>query len=45
MGTVKEACQNLWEVLEEWILLKIKDGDAFPKIEVVEIKVSQVGSS
>jgi predicted RNase H-like HicB family nuclease len=35
-----EACRReLQEVLEEWILLKVKDGDPLPTIEGVSLEV------
>jgi len=35
-----EACrQELQEVLEEWIFLKIKDGDPLPTIEGLSLEV------
>jgi predicted RNase H-like HicB family nuclease len=38
-----EACRNeLQEVLEEWLVLKIRDRDPIPEIEGVEIKVKEV---
>jgi len=40
--TVEEARNELKEVLEEWILLKIRDGDPIPDIEGIEIKVGKV---
>ena len=36
-GTVEECRHELMEVLEEWLLLKIRDGDPIPDIEGVEI--------
>ena len=39
-GKTLEACrQELQEVLEEWILLKIRDGDPLPTIEDVKLEV------
>jgi len=35
-----EACrQELQEVLEEWLLLKMKDGDPLPIIEGISLEV------
>jgi predicted RNase H-like HicB family nuclease len=37
-----EECRNeLIEVLEDWLLLKIKDGDPIPKVSGVEIKIKE----
>jgi len=40
--SVEECRQELQEVLEEWLLLKIRDGDPIPEIEGVEIKIKEV---
>ena len=38
-----EKCRHeLKEVLEEWLVLKIRDKDLIPKIEGAEIKVKEV---
>lgn len=32
-GKTVESCRKeLWEVLEEWLILKLRDGDTIPKI-------------
>ena len=37
-----EECRNeLREVLEEWIILKIRDGDPLPIIDGLEIKIEE----
>ena len=42
-GPTVEACRKeLIEVLEEWLLLKIKDGDQVPTIDGIDIKITQV---
>jgi len=39
-GTTLEACrQELQEVLGEWLLLKIREGDSFSTIEGLELAV------
>jgi len=40
--TVEECRHELLEVLEEWLVLKIRDQDPIPKIEGVEIRVKEV---
>ena len=40
--TVEECRQDLLEVLEEWIILKLQDGDPLPVIDGLEIKVTTV---
>lgn len=42
-GRTIEACrQDLLEVLEEWLILKLQDGDPLPVIDGLEIKVTTV---
>jgi len=41
-GGVEECRSELKEVLEEWLVLKIRDRDFIPDIEGVEIKVREV---
>jgi predicted RNase H-like HicB family nuclease len=43
--TVEECRHELMEVLEEWIVLKIRDRDPIPEIEGVEIKVKEVAAA
>lgn len=43
--TVEECRHELMEVLEEWIVLKIRDRDSIPEIEGVEIKVKEVAAA
>jgi len=39
-GETVEKCRiELQEVLEEWLLLKLTDGDSIPSLEGIEIKV------
>jgi predicted RNase H-like HicB family nuclease len=40
--TIKECRQDLLEVLEEWIILKLQDGDTLPIVDDLEIKVTTV---
>jgi len=38
-----EACRGeLLEVLEEWLLLKLRDGDPIPVIDGIELKIAEV---
>lgn len=39
--TVEECRRELKEVLEEWLLLKIKDGDPISSIKGVEIHIRE----
>lgn len=42
-GKTLESCRKeLMEVLEEWIILKLKDGDKMPVIGNVDINIKQV---
>jgi predicted RNase H-like HicB family nuclease len=40
--TVEECRHELMEVLEEWLVLKIRDRDPIPEIEGVTIRVKEV---
>jgi predicted RNase H-like HicB family nuclease len=42
--TVEECRHELQEVLEEWLVLKIRDRDPIPEIEGVEIRVKEVAA-
>ena len=38
-----EACRSeLLEVLEEWLLLKLRDGDPIPVVDGIELKIAEV---
>jgi predicted RNase H-like HicB family nuclease len=41
-STVEECRYELMEVLEEWLILKIRDKDSIPEIEGVSIRVKEV---
>ena len=41
-SNVEQCRHELREVLEEWLILKIRDHDPIPKIGRVEIKVKEV---
>ena len=41
-SNVEQCRHELQEVLEEWLILKIRDHDPIPKIGGVEIKVKEV---
>ena len=40
-NSVEECRRELQEVLEEWLILKIRDNDLIPEIEGAEIKVKE----
>ena len=42
---VEKCRQELMEVLEEWLLLKIRDQDPIPKIEGIDIKIKEVATA
>jgi predicted RNase H-like HicB family nuclease len=42
--TVEECRIELQEVLEEWLLLKIRDRDPLPETEGVEIRIKELAS-
>ena len=39
--TVEECRHELCEVLEEWLILKIKDNDPIPVVDQFEIKIKE----
>ena len=41
-GTVEECRKELVEVLEEWLILKIRDRDKIPEVDGVQIKVREM---
>jgi len=43
-GTVEECRKELSEVLEEWLLLKIRDGDSIPQIKQFKIRIREVAN-
>jgi len=40
--SVEECRKELSEVLEEWVLLKLTDGDTIPSINGIDIKIQKV---
>jgi len=44
-NTVEQCRHELLEVLEEWLILKIRDHDPIPIIEGVEIKVKEISTA
>lgn len=38
-STVEDARSEVREVLEEWLILKIRDGDSLPVVSGIEIKI------
>jgi predicted RNase H-like HicB family nuclease len=43
--TVEECRSELKEVLDEWLVLKIRDHDQIPEIEGVEIRIKEVAAA
>jgi len=41
-NTVEECRTQLLEVLEEWLILKLRDNDPIPEIEGVSLKIKEV---
>lgn len=39
--SVEECRKELVEVLEEWLILKLRDGDPIPKIQGIEIGIRE----
>lgn len=40
--TVEECRKELMEVLEEWLVLKLRDGDPIPVVKGIEINIKKV---
>lgn len=40
--TVEECRRELIEVLEEWIILKIRDGDGVPVVKGIDLNIKKV---
>ena len=44
-GRTVEECRNeLKEVIEEWLLLKIRDGDPIPSIRGAQIRIRELST-
>jgi len=43
--TVEICRKELVEVLEEWVLLKLRDNDPIPVIDGIEIKIAEVAGT
>ena len=43
--TVEECRKELMEVLEEWIILKVRDGEGIPEVRGIEIKIKEVAAA
>lgn len=43
--TVEECRKELIEVLEEWIILKIKDKDTVPVVKGIDINIKEVAAT
>lgn len=40
--SVEECRKELIEVLEEWLILKLKDGDAVPVVNNIDINIKEI---
>jgi predicted RNase H-like HicB family nuclease len=40
--SVEECRKELLEVLDEWLILKLKDGDPVPEIEGISLEIKEV---
>jgi len=40
--TVEECRKELFTVLEEWIVLKLRDGDAIPEVDGFRVEITKV---
>lgn len=43
--TVEDCRKELMEVLEEWLILKIRDGDRIPIVKDIEINIKEVATA
>jgi predicted RNase H-like HicB family nuclease len=43
-ANVEDCRQELIEVLEEWLILKIRDHDEIPEIDGLKIKISELAA-
>ena len=43
-NTVEECRKELIEVLEEWLVLKIRDGDGVPVVKGIDLNVKKVAA-
>ena len=43
--SIEECRKELSEVLEEWVLLKLTDGDSIPSISGIDIKIQKIKSN
>ncbi len=43
--TVEECRKELVEVLEEWLILKLKDGDTVPTVKDIDINIKEAVST
>ncbi len=43
--TVEECRKELVEVLEEWLILKLRDGDPIPVVKGIEINIKEVAAT
>jgi predicted RNase H-like HicB family nuclease len=42
-GKTVEACRReLWEVLEEWVVLKLRDRESLPKVRGATVRIKEV---
>ena len=40
--SVEEARKELINVLEEWIILKLRDGDPIPEVDGLKVEITEV---
>ena len=41
-NTVEQCRTELLEVLEEWLILKLRDKDSIPEVEGVDLKIKEM---
>lgn len=43
--TVEECRKELMDVLDEWLILKLRDGDPVPKVKDIEINIKETATA
>ncbi len=43
--TVEECRKEITEVLEEWLILKLRDGDPIPIVKGIDINIKEVATA
>jgi len=41
-GTIEQCRKELIDVLEEWLVLKLRDGDVIPEVNGIKLEIRQL---